>query len=90
MTSQTFKTTLFTILCFAAFQGQAQQGEVTINQDKNINTLLDTKKKINKNENDSERYKIQIYSGARTGAQEAKKEFTKEKKTSWFKRLFGD
>ena len=77
MTSQTFKTTLFTILCFAAFQNHAQQGKVTINQDKNINKLLNIQKEINKNENDSERYKIQVYSGGRTGAQEAKKEFTK-------------
>ncbi|WP_242156945.1 SPOR domain-containing protein [Aestuariivivens sediminis] len=52
---------------------QAQQGHVILNQDKSINNLLDLKKEINQESNDY--YKIQIYSGDRTGAQNAQKEF---------------
>ena len=64
MTSTKLGTTLFTVLCFSLITtySYSQQGEVTINQDKNISTLLDIKKEMNKNELDSERYKIQIYS----------------------------
>jgi hypothetical protein len=53
----------------------AQQGKVTINQDKKIVALLELKKEMNKNENDSERYKIQIYNGHRGGAYATQKEF---------------
>lgn len=78
MISTNFRTLIFTALCFSltTCYGYSQQGEVTINQDKNISYLLDLKKEMNKNEYDSDRYKIQIYSGGRTEANEAKKEFS--------------
>ncbi|MFI1744460.1 SPOR domain-containing protein [Thalassobellus sediminis] len=60
----------------------SQEGTLSLNQDKKIETLLDLKKEINKNENDSDRYKIQIYNGNRLGAQTAQKEF-KESFKDW-------
>ena len=51
----------------------AQQGSVTINQDNKINTLLELKKSMDKENTD--RYKIQIYSGSRSSAQKAKEKF---------------
>tara|TARA_R110000868_G_scaffold404774_1_gene683281 strand:- start:1734 stop:2126 length:393 start_codon:yes stop_codon:yes gene_type:complete len=53
----------------------SQEGTVTVNQDKKITELLNLKKEMNKNEEDSDRYKIQIYNGDRTGAYAAEKEF---------------
>ena len=55
----------------------AQEGNVVVNQDKHITVLLDLKKEMNKNETSSERFKIQVYSGNRSGAYEAQKEFSK-------------
>lgn len=49
-----------------------QQGNIVVNQDQAINRLLALKKDMNLSENDSDRYKIQIYSGNRTGAENAK------------------
>lgn len=65
------------IVCFIVTSGicSAQQGNVTINQDKNIPTLLNLKKEINSNESDSERYKIQIYSGNRSKAESTQSQF---------------
>lgn len=78
MISTNFKTFILSAVCFVftASYSQAQQGNVTINQDENIAALLNLKKKMNKNENDSDRYKIQVYSGNRSEAHEAKKEFS--------------
>ncbi|MDO7136813.1 SPOR domain-containing protein [Algibacter lectus] len=53
----------------------SQEGHVSLNQDQNIAVLLDLKKEMNKNEHDSDRYKIQIYSGNRSAAQNAKADF---------------
>ncbi|MDO7173415.1 SPOR domain-containing protein [Mariniflexile sp. AS56] len=53
----------------------AQQGSIVVNQDKKIATLLEAKKEMNKNEVDSDRYKIQIYSGNRSTAEASQKEF---------------
>ncbi|TBN01804.1 SPOR domain-containing protein [Hyunsoonleella flava] len=64
---------LFT--AFLAVIGHAQEGKVTINQDDRITDLLELKKKMNRNETDSRRYKIQVYSGNRSGAQNAQKDF---------------
>ena len=47
----------------------AQQGNIVINQDKKIITLLEAKKDIYKNDDDSGKYKLQIYSGNRTTAE---------------------
>lgn len=53
----------------------AQQGSVSVNQDKKITTLLEIKKEMNKNESDSDRYKIQIYSGNRSAAEASQRDF---------------
>ena len=78
------KICFLSIICFAitSIYCYGQQGHITINQDKNIPTLLNLKKKMNENENDSSRYKIQIYSGNRSGAQNAQKEF-RNSYTNW-------
>ena len=55
----------------------AQAGHVSLNQDQNIPVLLDLKKEMNKSEHSSEYYKIQIYSGNRSAAQNAKAKFRK-------------
>tara|TARA_R110002050_G_scaffold57866_2_gene130139 strand:+ start:4501 stop:4899 length:399 start_codon:yes stop_codon:yes gene_type:complete len=60
----------------------SQEGTISLNQDKKIETLLNIKKEINKSENNSDRYKIQIYNGNRFGAQTAQKEF-KESFADW-------
>ncbi len=52
----------------------AQEGEVTVNQDKQIDALLSLKKDINRTESN---YKIQIYNGNREGAEKARLEFRK-------------
>ena len=52
----------------------AQEGEVTVNQDKQIDALLSLKKDLNRTESN---YKIQIYNGNREGAEKARLEFRK-------------
>lgn len=66
------------IVIFTAFLtqfGYSQEGKVIINQDERITELLELKKQMNKDETDSRRYKIQVYSGSRNGAQNAQKDF---------------
>ncbi|WP_417237766.1 SPOR domain-containing protein [Bizionia sp.] len=53
----------------------AQQGTITINQAPELDTLLALKKEMNVSETDSDRYKIQIYSGDRSGANSAMSKF---------------
>ena len=54
----------------------SQEGNVIVNQDKKITELLNLKKEMNKNEADSDRYKIQIYSGnTRSDAYSSQEEF---------------
>ncbi|MFD2822234.1 SPOR domain-containing protein [Lacinutrix iliipiscaria] len=60
---------VFTSICYA------QQGEITVNQDQKITELLKLKKEINSNEDSSDRYKIQIYSGRRISAEKSKSDF---------------
>ena len=72
------KTSILSIFCFvlATSLSFSQQGNITIHQDKNINTLVDIKKEMNKNETDSDRYKIQIYSGNnRSSAESSQRDF---------------
>jgi hypothetical protein len=72
------KISFLSLSCFmiASTYCFSQEGNITINQDKHITVLLDLKKEMNKNEADSERYKIQVYSGNRSDAYEAQKEFS--------------
>ncbi|MBD0833498.1 SPOR domain-containing protein [Aestuariibaculum sediminum] len=72
------KIKLLGLFCFVLTFGitNAQQGNVTINQDRSITTLLNLKKEINTNESDSERYRIQIYSGNRAKAEKTQDEFS--------------
>jgi len=52
----------------------AQKGEVTVNQDTQIDALLKLKKDINSTESN---YKIQIYNGNREGAEKSRIAFRK-------------
>ncbi len=71
------KTNILSILCLVmvAALSYGQQGNITINQDSNIKTLIEVKKEINKSGADSERYKIQVYNGNRGGAESSQREF---------------
>lgn len=78
MKSLNLKISTLSILTFIITTGYcfSQQGSVVVNQDKKITTLLEVKKEMNKNESDSDRYKIQIYSGNhRPSAEAAQREF---------------
>jgi hypothetical protein len=68
-----FLSVILIVLSFTF--GYSQEGKVTINQDDRIKELLELKKEMNRNETDSRRYKIQVYSGNRGGAQDAQKDF---------------
>ena len=72
------KISVLIIFCFGLSLtfSFAQQGNVVINQNEKIDVLLALKKKMNKNENNSDRYKIQVYSGNRLGAKNAQKDFS--------------
>ncbi|TXE06383.1 SPOR domain-containing protein [Seonamhaeicola algicola] len=88
MKKLSFKFRVLVCLCFLSFvvKNYAQQGNVSINQDKNIDALLNAKKDINKNEDSSDRYKIQIYNGNRAGAYAAQKDFH-ETFANWSSRI---
>ena len=79
MNTLKLKIILSAIFCFGFFSANcfAQQGQTTINQDKNITHLLNLKKELNKDEDTSDRYKIQIFSGNRAGANKALVDFRK-------------
>lgn len=64
---------------FIAYNIQAQNATVVVNQDRQIDRLLSLKKEINKTELN---YKIQIYNGDRSGAEETKLKF-KKSFTDW-------
>ncbi|WP_299249653.1 SPOR domain-containing protein [uncultured Lacinutrix sp.] len=53
----------------------AQEGTVTVNQDPDISAILKLKKQINNEDEDSDRYKIQIYSGSRQRAESIENSF---------------
>lgn len=70
------KLTVLAIICFiSASNICGAQGSVSVNQDKKIATLLELKKEMNKTDSDTDRYKIQIYNGNRSGAYTAQDEF---------------
>jgi len=76
MKTLNLKLTLMAIFCYVSITSYsyAQQGTVTINQDKNIDVLLNLKKEINKT--DTDYYKIQIYSGShRSEAEDIQSKF---------------
>jgi hypothetical protein len=77
MKALNLKISILSVFCIVLVSSHCfgQQGTVTINQDKKIVDLLEIKKELNKNENDYERYKIQIYSGNRSSAESAQREF---------------
>jgi len=68
------------IIFLTSLNISAQEGTVTINQDREIEELLEIKKSI---ETTSNRYKIQIYSGlSRSAAELARSEFN-ENYSDW-------
>ncbi|WP_396602307.1 SPOR domain-containing protein [Algibacter sp. R77976] len=73
-----YRISFLSLLCLilTSTYGFSQQGNVVVNQDKHITVLLDLKKELNKNETSPERYKIQVYSGNRSGAYNAQEEFS--------------
>lgn len=72
MRAITSKFFLLTILCVTfSISGYSQDGVVTIDQDRAIETLLEYKKDL-KTVN---LFKIQIYSGTRSGAEKSKQHF---------------
>jgi len=77
MKTLSLKISLFISICLIVFttNGYAQQGTVSVNQDKNIDVLLDLKKEMNKTENLTDRYKIQVYSGNRGEAEVTQTKF---------------
>ena len=60
------------IIVFSATFLNAQDGTVTVNQSEEVAALLDLKKDVNKK---AKNYKIQIYSGSRSGAENAQSKF---------------
>ena len=67
-----FIISMVVVVSFTMTILQAQQGESTVNQDKQIDALLKVKKDINRTESN---YKIQIFNGNRSGAEKARLEF---------------
>ncbi len=72
MRQNKLKTTLLlTVICTFSYQIFAQEGEVTIDQNKNITTLLEYKKDIKT----LNLYKIQLDFGSRSEAEALKEKF---------------
>jgi len=69
-----FLLSMVLLSLFTMINLQAQEGVVTVKQDKQIDALLRLKKEINRTES---KYKIQIYNGNRSGAEKARLEFRK-------------
>ena len=57
--------------CFTGISATAQEGRVSIKQDKRIEQLLDIRKEMNRNDDGERRYRIQIYNGNLNGARNA-------------------
>jgi len=71
-----------TIIVLSISFSYGQQGKIDLNQDDKITTLVNLRKEMNKNENPSDRYKIQIYSGNRATAEASQSDF-KSKFDKW-------
>jgi len=67
-----------TACVLGSFYGFSQEEEIELTHDKRIDVLLNLVKEMNKTENNSDRYKIQIYSGNRSGAQKAQSKFRED------------
>ena len=74
------KSMLFLLTILLSSSLIAQEGTVSINQDKEIEALLEIKKDI---ETSSNRYKIQIYSGTSRGSAEAARSKFSESYSDW-------
>ncbi|RAJ18203.1 SPOR domain-containing protein [Olleya aquimaris] len=72
--TKTLFITLFATLFLSVFS-YAQQGTVVINEDPAIDKLLAIKKDMNSDEKNSDRYKIQVYSGNLATAESTKSKF---------------
>lgn len=59
----------------ASIKSSAQNGQLNVIQDPQINELLAIKKQLNTTENTNGKYSIQVYSGNRQSAEKAKTEF---------------
>lgn len=82
MKSLNLKISTIAAICLISASSicNAQQANISINQDAKIDKLLELKKGMNKETTD--RYKIQIYSGNRSAAQNAKEKFL-SKYSNW-------
>lgn len=76
-----YKFLILTFLFSALFINtiESQEGIVTVNQDKDVETLIQLKKDVNRT---LVNYRIQIYNGNRQGAKKAETEF-KEVFSDW-------
>lgn len=69
----TYKISFINLILWGlTFNLSAQTGQVNVDQDKDITTLLEFKKDLST----VDLYKIQVYQGNRSGAEEAKTKFT--------------
>lgn len=66
--------TVTVLLLFSAVSF-AQQGHVTVNEDPELTKVIELKKEINKDEDNHDKYKIQIFSGTLSAAENAKTNF---------------
>ncbi|GAA4234897.1 hypothetical protein GCM10022291_15430 [Postechiella marina] len=82
MKSLNIKISTIAAICLISASSicSAQDANISINQDAKIDKLLELKKGMNKETTD--RYKIQIYSGNRSAAQNAKEKFL-SKYSNW-------
>lgn len=66
------------IITFAGYNLNAQNREITVNQDPKFEQLLNEKRKINSNLTYNDRYRIQIYNGVSETAKKTLNEFKQE------------
>ena len=72
-----FKNSCLSALLALSYFGtcNAQDGNIIVYQDAAITELLELKKQINTEEKDTNRYKISIFSGSNSGAENAKNKY---------------
>lgn len=74
-------TTALILLTFWSTNTQAQEGNVSVNQDTRFEQLLKEKRKINPSITVNDRYKVQIFYGDNSAARKTLADFKKEFKT---------